>query len=141
MRFVGQDLLDYLRVVRERIEYAKSHSARWSIPCGDESIEALYLPRNEPEADEPRAALLHYIRAEGLDTEIAAVVYPDRRKNGYGIARYEDHPQLDFSRVDNEIDVHFAHKSGFMCKTSTTDPQRLRELLTKAWLCTFPSTK
>jgi hypothetical protein len=28
--------------------------------------------------------------------------------------------------------VHFAHKSGFVCKTSTTDPVRLRELIARA---------
>lgn len=134
MRFVGQDLLEYLRVVRERIDYAKQHAERWSIPCGEEIIETLYLPRTEPEAEEPRAALQHYIRAEGLESTIAAIVYPDRRRAGYGLARYEDHPQLDFSRVEGQDDVHFAHKSGFMCKTSATDPQRLRALVTKAWI-------
>lgn len=133
MRFVGQDLLDFLRIVRERIAFARSHSERWSLPCGDEVIEVLYLPRTEPETEEPRAALHQYIRAEGLESVIAAVVYPDRRGKGYGIGRYEDHPQLDFSPTAKEDDVHFAHKSGFMCKTSATDPQRLRELILQAW--------
>ena len=56
MRFVGQDLLDYLHLVRERIEFAKQHVEHWSIPCGDETIEALHMPRTEPETEEPRAA-------------------------------------------------------------------------------------
>lgn len=133
MRFVGQDLLDYLRAVRERIAFAQSHSERWSLPCGDDTIEVVFLPRTDPLPDEPRAVVSHYIRAEGLESVIAATVYPDRRRPGYGIARYEDHPQLDFSLLHEESDVHFAHKSGFMCKTSAVDPQRLRELITKAW--------
>jgi hypothetical protein len=74
-----------------------------------------------------------YIRARKLDSEIAAVVYPDRRGEGFGIGRYEDHPALDFSRVEAEPDVHFAHKSGFMCKTSATAPDRLKELIARAW--------
>ena len=37
------------------------------------------------------------------------------------------------SRVESEPDVHFAHKSGFMCKTSASDPDRLKALLTIAW--------
>jgi len=53
--------------------------------------------------------------------------------SGFGIGRYEDHPRLDFSRVEAEPDVHFAHKSGFMCKTTASDPARLKELITLAW--------
>ena len=75
-----------------------------------------------------------YIRAQKLDTVIAAIIYPDRRGGGFGIGRYEDLPSLDFSRVEGQSDVHFAHKSGFMCKTSASDPARLKELVTLAWL-------
>ena len=75
-----------------------------------------------------------YIRAEGLESSIAAIAYPDQRGSGFGIGRYEDHPQLDFSRVEDQHDVHFAHKSGFMCKTSATSPDRLRQLIAIAWI-------
>jgi hypothetical protein len=74
-----------------------------------------------------------YIRAQRLESVIVAIVYPDRRGGGFGIGRYEDHPRLDFSRVEREPDVHFAHKSGFMCKTTATDPARLRALISLAW--------
>jgi hypothetical protein len=133
IRFVGEDLLDYLRVVRERIDFAKAHSARWSIAHDGEVIEVVFLPRTDPVTDEPSAAVCNLIRAEGLEQTIAAIVYPDRRGRGYGIARYEDHPKLDFSRVEHDADVVFAHKSGFMCKTSATAPARLRELIVAAW--------
>ncbi|PRQ03051.1 hypothetical protein ENSA5_18220 [Enhygromyxa salina] len=133
MRFVGEDLLEYLRVARERIDFAAKHVARWHIAHGDQVIEAVFLPRTDPPAKEPSNAVGNYIRAEGLGDTIAAIVYPDRRGEGYGIGRYEDHPQLDFSRVEDQPDVHFAHKSGFMCKTSATDHERLRALIVKAW--------
>ncbi len=133
LRWVGQDLLDYLRVVREQIDFVKANHVRWSTPVGDDTIETVFLPRTDPLPDEPSNAVNSYIRAEGLDQAIAAIVYPDRRGLGYGIARYEDHPKLDFSRVEEEADVHFAHKSGFMCKTSATGPERLRELILAAW--------
>jgi len=74
-----------------------------------------------------------YIRAQKLDTVISAIIYPDRRGEGFGIGRYEDHPSLDFSRVEGQADVHFAHKSGFMCKTSASAPARLKELVAIAW--------
>ncbi len=133
MRFVGEDLLEYLRVARERIDFVSNYVEHWSIAHEGEVIEALFLPRTDPLADEPSTAVANYIRSNDLE-DVAAIVYPDRRGDGYGIGRYEDHPQLDFSLLENEPDVHFAHKSGFMCKTSGTDPQRLQALIVGAWL-------
>ncbi len=131
MKMVGDDLLEFLREARARLDYTAKHVERWTV--GPDKIETLYLPRMDGSADEPSAMLGSYIRANKLDTVIAAIVYPDRRGGGFGIGRYEDHPKLDFSRVENEPDVHFAHKSGFMCKTSASDPARLKELVTLAW--------
>jgi hypothetical protein len=135
MKMVGDDLLDYLRVARERLDFIAQRVQRWSVPTGvgGEVIEALFLPRTDAEADEPSAMLGSYIRASKLDKVIAAIVYPDRRGAGFGIGRYEDHPRLDFSKVEGQADVHFAHKSGFMCKTSASEPTRLRELIALAW--------
>ena len=133
MGFVGEDLLEFLRLARARIDFVSKHHERWSIEVADETVEAVFLPRTEPLADEPSTAVGSFVRSEGLGDTIAAVVYPDRRGDGYGIARYEDHPQLDFCRVGDQPDVPFAHKSGFMCKTSATDPDRLKALIGAAW--------
>lgn len=134
LRFVGEDLLEYLRVARERIEFVSRHVDRWSLTQGRDPIEVLYLPRTDPPVDEPSATLATYVRAKDLGSTIAALVYPDRRGAGYGIGRYEDHPKLDFSVLEGQPDVHFAHKSGFMCKTSATDPERLKALVRGAWV-------
>jgi len=131
MQMVGQDLLDYLATVRARIEFVREHGVRWQV--GSDAIETVFIPRTETLVDEPSAAAKSYVRAEGLETTVAALVYPDRRGEGYGIARYEDHPRLDFSRVQDEPDVKFAHKSGFLCKVTATDPQRLQALIEAAW--------
>jgi len=133
MKMVGEDLLEYLRVARERLNFASAHAERWSVQCGKDTVETIFLPRTDPPADEPSGLLGGYIRANALGEVVAAIVYPDRRGTGFGIGRYEDHPRLDFSRVEAEPDVHFAHKSGFMCKTSATDPERLRQLIAAAW--------
>jgi len=135
MRLVGEDLLEFLGETRAQIDRVTRRVQRWSIERGDRpKIEALFLPRAEPVLDEPSAALAHYARVAGLEGIVAALVYPDRRGEGYGIGRLEDHPGLDFSRVEAEPDVHFAHRSGFMCKTSATRPERLRELIAAAWI-------
>jgi len=133
MKMVGADLLEFLRVARERLDFVAGRVQRWSIQSGNDVIETLFLPRTEGEADEPSAMLGSYIRAQKLDSVIAAIVYPDRRCGGFGIGRYEDHPKLDFSRVEGQPDVPFAHKTGFMCKTTATEPQRLQELIKLAW--------
>jgi len=134
MRYIGEDLLEHLRAVRERIAFVRQHVERWSVQVGDETVEAVFLPRTDPLGDEPSGAVNSYILAEGIGGTVAAIVYPDRRGDGYGVGRYEDHPRLDFSRVEGEPDVHFAHKSGFMCKTTATEPERLRALIAGAWI-------
>lgn len=140
MCFVGEDLLRYLREAREKIAAVEKHIERWEVSVdgatsSDEgTLNIVFLPRTEPAVDEPSASVANYVRVKGLDKDVAALVYPDRRGNGYGVARYEDHPRLDFSRLENEPDVHFAHKSGFMCKTTATTPERLRALVRGAVL-------
>ena len=133
MRLVGEDLLEHLRSARERLDFVARHAEHWKLPLGDETIEVIFLPRVDPLPEEPSGAVASYIRSEGLENSIAALVYPDRRGSGYGIARYEDHPRMDFSAVGSEPDVRFAHKTGFMCKTEATDPDRLKELVQRAW--------
>lgn len=133
LRAVGEDLLDYLRTVRERIDFVGERGERWTLEHESDRIEAVFLPRTDPLPDEPSATVASYVRAHDLGDRMCALVYPDRRGPGYGISRWEDHPRLDFARVKELPDVTFAHKSGFMCKTSTTDPGRLEELVRRAW--------
>lgn len=134
MRLVGQDLLTHLAEARARLDFVAAHARRWTLSRGDETLEAVFLPRTEPLADEPSRSVASYVRAEGLEDRVRAIVYPDRRGDGYGLQRYEDFAGLDFSRVEGESDVGFAHKRGFMCKTAATDEARLRVLLEAAWI-------
>lgn len=133
MRFVGEDLLEYLGTVRERIAWVDARAERWTVEAEDDRLEVVFLPRTDPLPAEPSATVAAYVRAHDLGSAVCAIVYPDRRGPGYGIARWEDHPRLDFSRIEGEGDVAFAHKSGFMCKTTATDPERLRALARLAW--------
>ena len=47
--------------------------------------------------------------------------------------RYNDDVRLEFTKVDDCDDVHFAHKSGFLAKTSATEKDRLIDLVKMAW--------
>jgi len=134
MRWIGADLLEYLLNLRERLDFIASHSEIWEISntCGD--FKMLYLPRVEPLPDEPSAGLGRYIADHPDGVEIVGMIYPDRRGSGFGLSRHNDHPGLDFTRIDACADVHFAHARGFVAKTSASTPERLRELVSQAWI-------
>ena len=134
MTMVGEDMLEHLASARARLAFVAEHSERWSIPHGDDVIEALVLWRTEVLPESPSNAVADYIAASGLADTVSAMVYPDSRGPAYGIGRYEDHARLDFSRIGGEPDVHFAHTTGFMCKTTATEPGRLKELIKGAWI-------
>lgn len=132
MRWIGEDLIAYLRGLRARMdEIARDHQV-WEIAAPDGPFHVLFLPRTDPLPDEPSAGIARFADSLG-DVEIVALVYPDRRGPGFGLSRHKDHPRLDFTRVEGFPDVHFAHARGFVAKTTATDPERLREMLATAW--------
>lgn len=130
MGWIGGDLLAFVRDLRERLTFLAEHAELWEI----DGLKVMFLPRTEPLPAEPSAGLGRHVEALGLGDEVAALVYPDRRGSGYGLSRYNDDPRFDFSRIDGEEDVHFAHLRGFVAKTSATDPSRLGDLLRAARL-------
>ena len=129
MRMIGEDMVSFLQGMRERMKEIEKQSEIWEI---DEKFKVIFIPRVDPMIGEPSAGLGRYIQSKGLDC--VAMVYPDRRGTGYGLSRYNDDLRLDFTRIGDCDDVHFAHKSGFMAKSSTVAPERLRELLSSVWV-------
>lgn len=125
LSYIGQDLLEYLRDLRSRIDFVAQNAQLWSI----EDHEVLFLPRIDPIPDEPSAGIGRYLESIGKSGSIAALIYPDRRGSGYGLSRHNDDPRYDFTRIDKEPDVHFAHARGFVAKTSASEISRVRELL------------
>lgn len=124
MRLVGQDLVEYLETTRARIHYIEVNGSIWEI----QGLKFLFLPRDSEAIDDPSSGIGHFLRHKGIEKEVAGTIYPDRRNVGYGISRYNDHPSLDFTQIENQPDVHFAHKSGFVAKTTATEIPRLKAL-------------
>ena len=85
-------------------------------------------------ADEPSYGIHQFVESYMAETPVIALVYPDRRGDGYGLTRYEDNQQMDFSQIETCDDVRFAHKRGFVAKTTATNPTRLKELLVMSWI-------
>jgi hypothetical protein len=134
MRWIGADLVAYIKGLRKRLNFIGKISEFWDIESGGESFRVLYLPRTEPLPDEPSAGVGRFILRHPEGSKIVGLVYPDRRSKGFGLSRHNDHPRLDFTRIGQCDDVHFAHARGFVAKTSATDPERLRELLRLSWI-------
>ena len=80
MRYVGADLLDYLRTARARVDFVARHVERWSLTQGDDVIEVVFLPRTEPAVDEPSAAVAGYVRAERLGSTVAGAACQARSR-------------------------------------------------------------
>jgi hypothetical protein len=133
MRWIGQDLLGYLKNLRERLNFIGAVGEFWEIETPTGPFKVLYMPRTEPLPDEPSSGLVRFIESHPAASEVAGLVYPDRRGAGFGLSRHNDHPGLDFTRIEGCEDVHFAHARGFVAKTSATDPARLRQLLSQSW--------
>ena len=132
MCMVGEDIVTYLHSLRERLNFLKQHVQWWTIESAGPDIapvQALFLEQNDVIAKDPSFGLYAFIAEEEKEDQVHALVYPDRRGDGYGLTRYEDCQRLNFSMIENQDDVRFAHKRGFVAKVEATDPARLKELL------------
>lgn len=134
MRMIGQDLVEYVRALRARLDHLSRHAQFWTIKSGGRAAEVLFLPRAEPPLDDPSMGLDRYIQQCGKDAVVIATITPDRRSTGYGLSRHRDSARVDFTLIGQEPDVHFAHARGFVAKTSAASELRLKQLLQQALL-------
>ena len=132
MSMVGEDILNYVRSLRERLDFLKQHCKWWTIETDGDPIQAVFLEQSDVIANDPSFGLYAFIAEQEKTDEVHALVYPDRRGSGFGLTRYEDCQRLNFSNIENQDGVRFAHKRGFVAKVETTDPDRLKELLSLA---------
>lgn len=134
MRWIGEDLLNYVKTLRTRLNYIGDVGRFWKIDSPDGPFTVLYMPREEHPQDDSSAGLARFIDSHPTEKNVVGIVYPDKRGPGYGLSRHNDFARLDFTRIAACEDVHFAHARGFVAKTSASDPARLKELLGKAWV-------
>jgi hypothetical protein len=130
MKMIGEDLVSFVRGMKARLAYIAEHAEVWEMGFG---LKALFMPRTEPLPEETSMGMGRYIEDLGLGEEVVAMVYPDRRGEGYGMSRFNDDQRMEFTQVGEESDVHFAHNKGFIAKTSASEPARLKALLEQSW--------
>lgn len=131
MKMVGEDLHRYLTSMKERLALVAEHCEWWTLECGK---KVLFLARGVQEIDEASSAMGRYVMDHEFVEDCVGMIYPDRRGPGYGLSRYNDDKRLEYTRVAEEVDVHFAHAKGFIAKTSASDPERLKNLVEKSWI-------
>ncbi len=133
MRMIGQDLVDYVTNLRERLDFVAQHAEVWKLESNGTQFKALFMPRTDPLPDEASSGLGYHVEKLGLEDEVLALIYPDSRGTGYGMRRFNDDPRMEFTQIDSEDDVHFTHARGFIAKTSCAEVERLKELVKKAY--------
>ncbi len=126
MKMIGEDLLNYIRSLRERLDYLMRVCEIWEINA---SNKVVVLPKANNMPSEPSLGMSRFVEMKNLSDQVIALVYPDRRGAGYALSRYNDCSQLDFSLLEAETDVLFCHTQGFLAKTSATQYSRLIELI------------
>ncbi|HEY9249007.1 MAG TPA: MYG1 family protein, partial [Rariglobus sp.] len=94
MRMIGDDLLTYLRTLRDRLDFISRHASVWSLENTAGPNQILFMPRTDPLPDDPSAAIERYVENRGLGQEVIALVSPDRRGGGYGLSRHRDNARL-----------------------------------------------
>ena len=129
MKMIGEDLLNYIRSLRERLDYLMRTCEIWDMPDGKKVV---VLPKSDNMPSEPSLGMGRFVEMKGLCEQVIALVYPDRRGSGYALSRYNDCAGLDFSLLEGESDVLFCHTQGFLAKTAATSNERIVELITKA---------
>jgi Uncharacterised protein family (UPF0160) len=129
MKMIGEDLLSYIKSMRARLDFIGQHAEIWEMPLGGLPAKVLFLPRTDPLPEDSSLGTDQFITSRGLENEIVGVVYPDRRSSGYGLSRFRDNSRLDFTHIAQCPEVHFAHVRGFVAKTSTSDVDRLKQLM------------
>ncbi|TWU10532.1 hypothetical protein [Allorhodopirellula heiligendammensis] len=75
MCMVGEDVVNYLRTLRERLDYLKEHGQYWTIGTEGEPIQALFLEQSDAISEDPSLGFHAFIESEGKGNEIHAMVY------------------------------------------------------------------
>jgi len=95
--------------LRERALWLKANAKLIPLPGGLTAI--LVESKNQLGLEDFKKSLV----ASGLDVAIS--ITHDDRGAGWSLYRFDDHPAVDFSRLDGNLAISFAHKSGFIAKT------------------------
>lgn len=135
LSLIGENMIDFLVNMKKRINFLDTHGKFWTLENKDGTpFDVFFIPRTNPLPKEPASGISRYLDTKAADKNIVGLVYPDRRGDGYGLSRNHDCKNLEFTKIESQEDVHFAHTQGFIAKTTATDESRLQELMKNSWV-------
>ena len=132
MQMMGKELVEYITGLRRRIDEVSKIEEVWNLTHGDVGFKVIFAPRTDPSIQEVSGALGWRVKELGIEEEVYVMVYPDGRGQGYGMKRFNDREEIDFSIIEKESDVRFAHARGFIAKVEAVGIDRLKELIVKS---------
>jgi GNAT superfamily N-acetyltransferase len=132
MQMMGKELVEYITGLRGRIDEVSKIEEVWKLTHGDVEFKVIFAPRTNPSIEEVSGALGWRVKELGLEEKVYVMVYPDGRGQGYGMKRFNDREEIDFSRIEKESDIRFAHARGFIAKVEAVGINRLKELIMKS---------
>ena len=133
MKMIGEELLQYIRNLRSRIKEVAKVAKVWEINDEKDCLKVMFVPRQQNQIEEVSGAMGWHIKELGLEEDVVAMVYPDSRGEGYGMKRFNDCSEMDFSKIANDKKVRFAHARGFIAKVEPVEVDELKQLLFKAY--------
>tara|TARA_A100001037_G_scaffold244817_1_gene225843 strand:+ start:38530 stop:39399 length:870 start_codon:yes stop_codon:yes gene_type:complete len=110
MTSIGSELLNTLELFTNRWEEL-SKTVVSSKALGNEVVFSVEIQGNE----DPAFALSAYV--EEKHPNAVVTITNDDRGDGLCLFRLNDSPKIDFSQIENDDRVLFAHKNGFVAKT------------------------
>jgi len=111
MKQLGEQWLEYWHELAERWTRLKEVAELVTID-GVPGVALTAIGRDE----HPTLALEPW--CEAMDEDVAFTVTQDDRGDGWCLFRRNDHPRVDFSRLQGDPAIVFAHKGGFVAKTA-----------------------
>ena len=73
MCMVGEDIVNYLQSLRERLDYLKEHAQYWTMETDSEPIVTLFLEKSDTISDDPSFGIYAFVESEGKEDEIQAL--------------------------------------------------------------------
>jgi hypothetical protein len=112
MAQIGKDTLDYVSSVRACLCQLRAGAGT------AESVHGLMGICCTLEKPELKAIEMLRAEFEKVHGPMAFSITRDDRGEGFSLYRFDDHPGLDFSKLQGNPAVTFAHVGGFIAKTS-----------------------
>lgn len=122
MRVLGQGMVDYAAKLQARLAWLKENAR--IVRIGD--VAAIEVVRT-PVSEQDPALGMDIFRKRVMPGTVLSIT-PDPRGKGYALYRYEDNPRVNFSVLDGQPSVVFAHKGGFYATVDTLDLEWVRAL-------------